>query len=104
MQIGKSIGPGQPDRYPKPPAYEREQLLRRLMTAANPEQVRARLGRFGFSQDKANVEIGKLSLCGVYMPNLLAKVSYWEAVVASLAARTSVPLTSAGSYCTTARL
>ena len=27
-------GPGQPDRYPKPPAYEREQLLRRLMTAA----------------------------------------------------------------------
>jgi DNA-binding PucR family transcriptional regulator len=26
-------GPGQPDPYPKPPAYEREQLLRRLMTA-----------------------------------------------------------------------
>ena len=26
-------GPGQPARYPKPPAYEREQLLRRLMTA-----------------------------------------------------------------------
>jgi exodeoxyribonuclease III len=34
-----------------------------------------------------HVEIGKLSLCGVYMPNLLAKVPYWEAVVASLAAR-----------------
>ena len=32
-----------------------------------------------------HVEIGKLSLCGVYMPNLLAKVPYWEAVVASLA-------------------
>src|SRR5215472_11620994 len=28
------------------------------------------------------VEIGKVSLCGVYMPNLLAKVPYWEAVVA----------------------
>ena len=26
-------GPGRPARYPKPPAYEREQLLRRLMTA-----------------------------------------------------------------------
>ena len=34
-----------------------------------------------------HVEIGKLSLCGVYMPNLLAKVPYWEAVVASLAAK-----------------
>jgi exodeoxyribonuclease III len=34
-----------------------------------------------------HVEIGKLSLCAVYMPNLLAKVPYWEAVVASLAAR-----------------
>ena len=33
------------------------------------------------------VEIGKLSLCGVYMPNLLAKVPYWEAVVAGLATR-----------------
>ena len=26
-------GPGKPARYPKPPAYERERLLRRLMTA-----------------------------------------------------------------------
>jgi len=26
-------GPGRPAQYPKPPAYEREQLLRRLMTA-----------------------------------------------------------------------
>jgi exodeoxyribonuclease-3 len=34
-----------------------------------------------------HVEIGKLSLCGVYMPNLLAKVPYWEAVVASLAGK-----------------
>jgi exodeoxyribonuclease-3 len=34
-----------------------------------------------------HVEIGKLSLCAVYMPNLMAKVPYWEAVVANLAAR-----------------
>lgn len=34
-----------------------------------------------------HVEIGRLSLCAVYMPNLLAKVPYWEAVVASLALR-----------------
>ncbi len=33
----------------------------RLMPKATPEQVRARLGRFGFSQDKANVKIGDLS-------------------------------------------
>jgi exodeoxyribonuclease-3 len=34
-----------------------------------------------------HVDLGKLSLCGVYMPNLLAKVPYWEAVVAALATR-----------------
>ena len=34
-----------------------------------------------------HVEIGKLALCGVYMPNLMAKVPYWEAVVAAMAAR-----------------
>jgi exodeoxyribonuclease III len=34
-----------------------------------------------------HVEIGKLSLCGVYMPNMLAKIPYWEAVVASLTAK-----------------
>jgi exodeoxyribonuclease III len=34
-----------------------------------------------------HVEIGRLSLCGVYMPNLLAKVPYWEAVVADLAGK-----------------
>jgi exodeoxyribonuclease III len=34
-----------------------------------------------------HVEIGRLSLCGVYMPNLLAKVPYWEAVVAGLAGK-----------------
>jgi ATP-binding cassette, subfamily F, member 3 len=35
--------------------------LSRLMPKATPEQVRARLGRFGFAQDKANVKIGDLS-------------------------------------------
>jgi len=34
-----------------------------------------------------HVEIGRLSLCGVYMPNLLAKVPYWEAVIAELLRR-----------------
>jgi exodeoxyribonuclease III len=34
-----------------------------------------------------HVEIGTLSLCAVYMPNLLAKVPYWEAVIANLAAK-----------------
>jgi ATP-binding cassette, subfamily F, member 3 len=35
--------------------------LSRLMKDATPLQVRARLGRFGFSGDKANVPIGELS-------------------------------------------
>jgi ATP-binding cassette subfamily F protein 3 len=35
--------------------------LSRLMKDATPLQVRARLGRFGFSQDKQNVIIGNLS-------------------------------------------
>ncbi len=34
-----------------------------------------------------HVDISRLSLCAVYMPNLLAKVPYWEAVMAGLAAR-----------------
>jgi exonuclease III len=34
-----------------------------------------------------HVEIGRLSLCAVYMPNLLVKIPYWEAVMAGLAAR-----------------
>jgi exodeoxyribonuclease-3 len=34
-----------------------------------------------------HVEIGRLLLCGVYMPNLVAKVPYWEAVISSLAAK-----------------
>jgi ATP-binding cassette, subfamily F, member 3 len=33
----------------------------RIMPKATQEQVRARLGRFGFSQDKVNVKIGELS-------------------------------------------
>jgi ATP-binding cassette subfamily F protein 3 len=35
--------------------------MSRLMPKARPEQVRARLGRFGFVQDKAHVKIGDLS-------------------------------------------
>jgi exodeoxyribonuclease III len=34
-----------------------------------------------------HAELGKLSLCAVYMPNLMAKVPYWEAVIASMVAR-----------------
>ncbi len=35
--------------------------MSRLMPKATPGEVRARLGRFGFSQDKADVKIGDLS-------------------------------------------
>jgi ATP-binding cassette, subfamily F, member 3 len=35
--------------------------MSRVMKTAKPEQVRARLGSFGFAQDKANVKIGELS-------------------------------------------
>jgi ATP-binding cassette subfamily F protein 3 len=35
--------------------------MSRVMKDARPEQVRARLGSFGFAQDKANVKIGDLS-------------------------------------------
>jgi ATP-binding cassette subfamily F protein 3 len=35
--------------------------LARLMPKAKPEEVRARLGRFGFGQDKAFVKVGALS-------------------------------------------
>jgi exodeoxyribonuclease III len=45
-----------------------------------------------------HVEIGRLSLCGVYMPNLLAKVPYWEAVVTSLAARSSAQALAIGDF------
>jgi exodeoxyribonuclease III len=31
-------------------------------------------------------EMGGLTLCGIYMPNLLAKVPYWETLIAALAA------------------
>jgi exonuclease III len=32
------------------------------------------------------VEVAGLFLCGIYMPNLLAKVPYWQALIAALAA------------------
>ena len=35
----------------------------------------------------SRAEIGGLRLCGVYMPNMLAKVPYWEALIARLAGR-----------------
>jgi ATP-binding cassette subfamily F protein 3 len=35
--------------------------MSRIMKDARPEQVRARLGSFGFAQEKANVKIGDLS-------------------------------------------
>ncbi|MCK9541915.1 MAG: ABC-F family ATP-binding cassette domain-containing protein [Novosphingobium sp.] len=37
------------------------QHMTRLMTGATPSAVRAQLGRFGFSGDKATTEVGKLS-------------------------------------------
>ena len=45
-----------------------------------------------------HVEIGKLSLCGVYMPNLLAKVPYWEAVVTSLAGKSEGHALAIGDF------
>jgi exodeoxyribonuclease III len=45
-----------------------------------------------------HVEIGRLSLCAVYMPNLLAKVPYWEAVVAGLAARADGHALAVGDF------
>jgi len=44
------------------------------------------------------VEIGRLSLCGVYMPNLLAKVPYWEAVIAGLMRRISDDALAIGDF------
>ena len=38
------------------------------------------------------VEFAGLFLCGIYMPNLLAKVPYWEALIAALAAEAPAAL------------
>ena len=45
-----------------------------------------------------HVEIGGLSLCGVYMPNLLVKVPYWEALITGLAARIETRALAIGDF------
>jgi len=44
------------------------------------------------------VEIAGLFLCGIYMPNLLAKVPYWEALIAALAAETRGAALAIGDF------
>ncbi len=43
-------------------------------------------------------EIGGVHVVGVYMPNLLAKVPYWEALLAHLAPRGATPALAAGDF------
>jgi exodeoxyribonuclease-3 len=43
-------------------------------------------------------EFSGFTLCGVYMPNLLAKVPYWEALIASLAARSDGAVLAIGDF------
>jgi exodeoxyribonuclease III len=44
------------------------------------------------------VEFAGLALCGVYMPNLLAKVPYWETLIAALAARSGDKILAIGDF------
>ncbi|MBV8777024.1 MAG: endonuclease/exonuclease/phosphatase family protein [Alphaproteobacteria bacterium] len=44
------------------------------------------------------VEFGGFALCGVYMPNLLAKVPYWEALIAALAPRAADKVLAVGDF------
>jgi exonuclease III len=44
------------------------------------------------------VEIAGLCVCGVYMPNLRAKVPYWEALIAALANRSGEPALAIGDF------
>lgn len=44
------------------------------------------------------VEIGRVALFGVYMPNLRAKVPYWEALVAGLAAKAGEQAVAIGDF------
>jgi exonuclease III len=44
------------------------------------------------------VELRGIRLCGVYMPNLLAKVPYWEALIAGLAAETNGAALAIGDF------
>jgi exodeoxyribonuclease III len=44
------------------------------------------------------VDFAGFSLCGVYMPNLLAKVPYWEALIACLAKRAGEKVLAIGDF------
>ena len=44
------------------------------------------------------VDIAGLHLCGVYMPNLLQKVPYWEALIAALAGKAETPALAIGDF------
>ena len=44
------------------------------------------------------VEAAGLQLCGIYMPNLLAKVPYWEALIAALAAEAGGAALAIGDF------
>ena len=44
------------------------------------------------------VEFAGLVLCGIYMPNLLKKVPYWEALIASLAAEADGAALAIGDF------
>ncbi len=44
------------------------------------------------------VEVAGLVLCGIYMPNLLAKVPYWELLIAALAAETGAAALAIGDF------
>ncbi len=44
------------------------------------------------------VAFGKLHLAGIYMPNLRAKVPYWEALIASLATRAGDSAPAVGDF------
>jgi len=44
------------------------------------------------------IEVAGLFLCGIYMPNLLAKVPYWEALIAALAAEPDGAMLAIGDF------
>jgi hypothetical protein len=44
------------------------------------------------------VELAGLCLCGIYMPNLLKKVPYWEALIAALAAEAGGAAVALGDF------
>jgi len=44
------------------------------------------------------VAVGRLRVTGIYMPNLRAKVPYWEALIASLATQVGDPALAVGDF------